>query len=713
MTDRAEPQGLDALFYPRHIAVIGASNRPLTIGHRIVHNLLSNGFTGEVSPVNPKATPILERTAYPSIGDVPGEVDLAHVIVKNKLVPQILQNCADKGVKVAVVNTSGFKEVGEEGAALEREIVEIGKRTGLRIFGPNCQGVMNTDPTVSLYSNFTFARMTPGHISMVCQGGGVAEVINNYFGMHGLGQRMYASNGNACDISIPEILEYYGDDPGTHVIVLHVESFADPQEFLERVAPVARKKPILALKSGTTEAGARAVSSHTGGLMAADTVTDVLFDRCGVLRFPSLAELCDTAQAFATQPVPRSNRVGMVTNAGSPAIIATDEAVSAGLKVPDLSDSSKALLADRLQAIASIANPIDMMATASGKEFDASLRALLEDPNLDSAVVCFMTPFFVETLGIADAIAAHASHTDKTLIAVAMTDPEGKPEWQETVARVRAAGVPVYYFPATAARVLHHMDRYRRLRDRPDHEPADPKVDLATAQAVLHEAPSQGFLPPRDVTALLTAYGIPLAREARAQTWDGVARAAREVGYPVVLKAEAPDLVHKTDAGAVVLDLSDESRLRAAFDRLRQDLKDNVADPNKLTFLVQQQLTEGVEVIVGGAKAPGLGSMVMFGLGGIHVELLEDVVFKLAPLAEAEADEMLDRIRAAPLLRGFRGQPPVDREALRTVLLRAARLLSDLPQIQELDLNPVVVSPEGGVTAVVDARVKVGRPGPE
>ncbi len=699
---------LDPLFFPKSIAVIGASDRPLTIGHRIVSNLLQKGFVGRVTPVNPKGTSILGLRSAPSILDVDGEVDLAHVIVKNSLVPQVLHQCADKGVKVCIVNTSGFKEMGPDGARAERKLVDLARERGLRLFGPNCQGVMNTDPAVKLYSNFTFADMWPGHISMVCQGGGVAEVINNYFGMHRVGTRMYASNGNACDISIPEILQYYGDDDQCHAIVLHVESFADPAQFLELVRPVAAKKPILALKSGTTPEGARAVSSHTGGLMAADTVTDVIFDRCNILRFGSLAELCEAAEAFATQPIPRGNRLGMVTNAGSPAIIVTDEAVGAGLAVPDLAEESKGALRKELQAIASIANPIDMMATASGPEFSVSLRTLLDDPNMDAAVVCFMTPFFVDTLSIADAIVEQAKRTDKTLIAVAMTNPEGKPEWREAVDRVRGAGVPVYYFPASAARVLYHMDRFRRLRERPEAAPPDLRVDTRRAADILDRATPgpEGFIPPEDVSDLLAAYEIPAALEGRGESWDEIKEAAARVGYPVVLKAEAPTLIHKTEANAVALNITGEAQLRAAHDRLLASL----GESHELSFLVQKYHARGVEVILGGVAAPDLGSMVMFGLGGVHVELFKDVLFGLAPLSSPEAETLIDGITAAPLLSGYRGAPPVDRTALVDLLLRVSRLLADHPRIWELDLNPVMLFPEGTRPAVVDARVKLGPP---
>jgi acyl-CoA synthetase (NDP forming) len=696
---------LDSLFRPRSIAVIGASNRTLTIGHRIPFNLLSHGFKGTVHLVNPKGGIILERPAFKSILDVPGEVDLVHLIVRNTLVAQALEDCAVKGVKTVIVNTSGFQETGPDGARLEMELVEIARRNGLRLFGPNCQGVMNTDPEVSLYSNFTFARMSPGHVSIVAQGGGVAEVINNYFGMNGVGQRMYASNGNACDISIPEIVEYYGDDDETHVIVLHLESFADPVEFLERVRAVAARKPVLALKSGTTEQGARAVSSHTGGLMQQDTVTDVLFDKCGVLRFTDLSELCEIAQAFATQKVPSGNRIGMVTNAGSPAIIVTDEAIRAGLRVPDLSPESKEFLKEKLQSIASIANPIDMMATAGGQEFGASLEALLNDPNIDAAVVCFMTPFFVDTLGIARSIEKLASVTNKTLIAVAMTNPDEKEEWRQTVEVVRRAGVPVYYFPEAAARVLYHMDRFRKMRDRKIHPAPRLDADRKSAEKLVTQAPlnTEGFMSAADVAALLELYGIPLVGERRARNLDEVRAAALELGYPVALKAEAPRLVHKTEAGAVLLNLYDEATLIEAVTQLIAKLDSY----EQLSWLVQRQVQSGIEVIVGGSRVHDLGAMVMFGLGGIYVEVFKDVVFKLAPLSLSEAEEMLSSIKSASLLEGARGCAAVDRRALADVLLRVSALLVDHPCIAELDLNPVFAFPQGTPPSVVDARIRI------
>lgn len=698
---------LDALFFPKGIAIIGASAKPLTIGNRVMVNLLRYGYPHPIHPVHPKVDEVLDHKAYKSILDVPDPIDLVHIIVRNTMVPKVLEDCAEKGVKVAIINASGFRETGPEGQELEDRIVAMGNDLGIRLFGPNCQGVMNSDPSVSLYSNFTFAQMNPGHVSVVAQGGGVAEVINNYFGMNAIGQRFYASNGNACDISIPEIIEYYGQDEQTHVIVLHVESFRDPEEFLEKVAPVAAKKPVLALKSGSTPEGAKAVSSHTGGLMAQDTSSDVLFDKCGVMRFSSLSELCETAAAFNGQPVPKGDSIGMVTNAGSPAIIVTDEAVKAGLRVPVLSAASTDTLKDKLQAIASIANPIDMMATATGDDFGLSLQVLLDDPGIDAAVVCFMTPFFVDTSSIAAAIEEKSKSSDKTIIAVAMTNPDEKPEWRETVKRVRAAGVPVYYFPEVAARVLSNMNRFRLLRDRPKAPVPDLGVDSKSAGELVDNArlSKDGFLGSQDVYDLLGLYGIPLAEQRFCSDFEQLKQAAAELGYPLVLKGDAPELVHKTDSGAVALGIEDEAMLAEAFGKMSEKL----SGFGDLGYVLQKQLPKGLEVIVGGARAMGSRNMVMFGLGGIHAEVFKDVVFKMAPVSNPEAEQMLGEIRSTALLDGVRGQAGVDKAALMDVLVRVSRLLADKPQIVELDLNPVLAYPDADKTSVVDARIRIQR----
>jgi acetyltransferase len=694
---------LDPLFKPRSVAIIGASARPYTIGHRILTNLMEHGFTGPLFPVNPKGGTIHNLMVYRSIIEIPSEVDLAHIIVKNTLVKPVLVDCAEKGVRVAIVNTSGFSETGPEGLALEEELVATARELGIRVFGPNCQGVMNTDPAVSLYSNFTFARMVPGHISILAQGGGVAEIINNYFGMNEIGTRMYASNGNASDISIPEILAYYGDDPETRVIVLHVESFRRPARFLEVAREVAHRKPILALKSGYTEEGARAVSSHTGGMMGRDTTSDILFERAGVLRFNDLTSLCETAKAFECQPVPRGPRVGIVTNAGSPAIVATDEVVRYGLVIPPLSDRSADVLREKLKGFAAVSNPIDMAATASAEEYGVSFKALLDDEGIDSVIVCFITPFFVDTEAIAREIARLAAEAEKTLLCVAMTNEN----WKDTVDIVKKAGVPVYYFPEAASQVLYQMERYRRLRDRPPGEPKSYPAEREAVDRILAEATimENGFLSGPDVNRILDAYGIPRVREGTAGNFEQLRPLAAGMGYPVVLKVMSREVVHKSDSGGVLLDIKDDPELKEAFDTLH-DRFGGLAD---VRYTVQEQVSGGVEVIVGAAGIGELGHSIMFGLGGIFVETLEDVTFRLAPISEADAGAMLDGIKASGILKGARGRPPVNREALVEILLRTSNLVAAHPAIAELDLNPVFAHPERDRTRVVDARIRIER----
>ena len=691
---------LDPLFKPRSIAIIGASARPLTIGHRILTNLMEHGFNGPLFPVNPKGGTINNLMVYSSIKDIPVDVDLVHIIVKNSYVKPTLIDCAEKGVKVAIVNTSGFREMGPKGEELENDLIETGKKYGIRIFGPNCQGVMNTDKDISLYSNFTFAKMYTGHISVLAQGGGVAEVINNYFGMNKVGTRMYASNGNAADISTSEILEYYGNDPETRVIVMHVESFRDPQGFLKAAKKVAAKKPILALKSGYTEEGAKAVSSHTGGLMGQDTTSDILFDKAGVLRFKDLTTLCETAKAFAGQPVPSGDNVGIVTNAGSPAIIATDEAVHLGLKVPELSDKSKVILKEKLKGFAAVANPIDMAATASADEYGASIKALLDDENIDSLIISFITPFFVNTQAIAMKIAELSKTTDKTIVCVAMTNEN----WNETVDIIKRASIPVYYFPEAASHVLAQMSNYRKLRERSSKMPEIFQVNKDKVSNIINTSTKpDGFLSDSETFSILKHYGIPTVKEQTVLSYEEMKKAAENIGYPVVLKINSDKVIHKTDSGGVILNIFSETELRNAHN----SMCDNFNSINDIKFTLQKQIEGGVEVIIGSSLAPDVGHSLMFGLGGVFVEVMKDVIFKLAPLSKADAYEMLNSIKAHEILNGVRGQKPLNKSALTEILYRISQMVLENPEITELDLNPIIVKPEQENTVVVDARIRV------
>jgi acetyltransferase len=690
--------GLDALFAPRAVAVIGASNRELTIGYRIIQNLLDFGYTGHIYPVNPKGGEIRGLKAYPSIVDTPDPVDVAHLVVKSTLVPECVRDCAKKGIKVVIVNTAGFREIGPEGAALEDQLVGLARQTGLRIFGPNCQGIINSDPAVRAYCNFTFTRPSPGHISIIAQSGGVGEIINQRITELGIGVRLYASNGNACDVSIPEIVEYYGADEQTRVIVVYIESLPDLRAFLEVATRVARHKPILAMKAGRTAAGAQAAASHTGGLMKQDTAIELIFEKAGVVSFRNIEDLCQSAIGFASQPVPAGNRVGMIANTGGPAIIATDELIENGMVLPPPSPPTVELLRDKLYPEASLNNPVDVLATAGPEHFAAALQALLADDAFDAIFLNFVTPFFVDTLGVAREIAAANRGSRKPIVATVMTEKHG---WAETLQVLRAAGVPTYDMPETGARVLAALGRYAAFLKRPtERPPCFADVDTARATAILAGATRDGHarLSAAEGYELLTCYAIPVARYRLAGNPAACLAAADELGYPVAVKVDALSIVHKTECAAVVLDIRDSAALRAHAERLFARFA--AAAPR---LLVQEHVPDGREVIVGAKEVPGLGHALLFGLGGIYVEVLKDVSVKLAPLSAGEAREMIESLRAYCVLAGARNQPGVDLPALVDILLRVSQTLIEQPAIRELDINPILAFPTGA--KAVDVRV--------
>jgi acetyltransferase len=692
--------GLDALFSPRAVAVVGASNRELTIGYRIIENLLDFGFGGPIYPINPKGGEIRGLKAYPSILDAPDPVDVAHIVIKNVHVPACVQDCAKKGVKAVIVNTAGFREIGEQGAALEEQLVNLAKSTGIRVFGPNCQGIINTDPAVRAYCNFTFTRPSPGHISIVAQSGGVGEVIHQRITELGVGVRQYASNGNACDVSIPEIIRHYGADQQTKVIVVHIESLPDPRNFLDAATQVCRGKPVLGMKVGRTSEGAKAVSSHTGGMVKQDTAIELIFEKAGVVSFRGLEELCQSAIGFAAQPVPAGNRVGLITNTGGPAIIATDELIEGGMVMPPLSEKAAAALREKLYPEASINNPIDVLATAGPEHFAAAIDALSEDQGIDAIFLNFVTPFFVDTLGVAKEIVAANRRSPKPIVATVMTEKQG---WAETLEVIREGGVPTYDMPETGARVLAAMGRYAALRNRPAQGPHSfSDVDSSGARSIIENArqAGQAYLSAAQGFDLLTCYGIPAAEYRSAGNIDECLAAAEDIGYPVVLKVDAETIVHKSDRGGVILDIREPDALGAGARQLAATFAE--ASPH---FLVQRQVAEGREVILGAKKMEGLGHIIMFGLGGIYVEVLKDVSFKIAPVSEYEAREMIQSLQGRQLLTGARGRTASDVTALVRIIQRVSQMLEENPEIRELDINPILALPRGA--RAVDVRVLI------
>ena len=693
-----ESVSLDQLFRPSSVAVIGASDKELSIGFRILYNLSTCRFRGPLYPVNPKVDRILDCKSYPSITAIPDEVDLAHIVLRNTMVPGILEECGKKGVKVVIINSAGFREIGSEGAALEDEVIGIAREYGMRVFGPNCQGVMNSDEAVCLYANFTFTPLRPGRISLIAQSGGVGEVINNRLYELGAGVRLYASNGNACDISIPEILRYMGRDEGTKVIVVHIESLSDPKAFLEAAREVTRKKPVLAMKSGRTEEGAKAVCSHTGMLLQQETTVQLIFKKAGVQHFTSHEDLCQTAVGFAAQPIPEGRSVGIITNTGGPAIIATDELIEAGLEIPSLSEQAESALRQELYPAASVSNPVDVLATGTPQHFAASLRTLLSEDSIHSVLLHFVTPFFVDCSAMAREIADVGRAAKKPILSVAMTNKE---MWSDTLRIIRDSGIPTYDFPETAARVLARMTAYGEFRTKAPVETSidEVEVDYERARKAIADK-KHGPMAACDVFSLLESYGIrPVAWRAASGAEEAVA-AAEEIGFPVVLKIDTPEVVHKSEACGVVLDIPDSKSMQLELERMR-----NRFESENRRFIVQRFKPGGIEVIAGAKAEPGLGHAIMFGLGGIYVEVLKDVSFSLAPLTPREADELLRAVRAFPLMEGFRGQEGADLDSLRDILMRLSKLVADFPQVKEVDLNPISAGGTREATVVLDARI--------
>lgn len=692
---------LDSLFNPKSVAVIGASTKELSIGNRVLKNLVDFGFKGAIYPVNPKADEVRGIKAYKSILDVPAEgIDVVHMVIPAKFVPQAFEDCGKKGVRNVIINSGGFSEIGPKGEAIEKAFLEVARKYGMRVLGPNCQGIINSDPQCRAYCNFTFTMPEPGFISIVALSGGVAEVIHQGFSAMGVGTRIYASNGNACDITIPEILRYLGNDEKTRVVVTYVEGLRDPQGFMQAVTEVAAKKPVLAMKAGRTKEGAKAAASHTGGLAKEDLATDLIFKKAGVLSFTDEGQLIRAAAAFATQPVPAGNRVGIITNTGGPAVIATDVLVAAGLEIPPLSEKTAAFLKEHLYPEASVHNPVDVLATGTAAHYRACLDAMMADDNFDAVLVNFVTPFFVDTDNIAREIVAVNQQGKKPIVCNLMTDTR---QWTETVRILKEGQVPCFALPSDAARALTALVHYRRLRTREIGQVRRfDDVDRKAAEDVLAAAHGAGHtvLSAAEVYGILEAYHLPLPAWEVAVDAATAESAAAKIGYPVVVKADAERIGHKSDMGGVAINLADGAAVRRTVEEMTRRL-----GADDLRFFVQQYLPGGREVILGAKAEPGLGHLIMFGMGGIYVEVLKDVVFNLTPVTSTEAREMINAIQLAPLLAGVRGEKGVDRAALAELIQRLSQLVTDLPQIQELDLNPTLAFETGAY--VVDARISL------
>ena len=700
----AATAAMRAFFEPGAVAVIGASRRRGTVSGELFHNLLAAGFNGPVYPVNPKASVVQSVVAYKSVLDVPGPVDLAVLVVPAPSVIQAAEECAAKGVRAIVIISAGFAETGPEGAQRQRELVAVCRAAGMRLIGPNCLGIVNTDPEVRLDATFGPIAPLPGRVGFLSQSGALGLAIIDYANALGLGLSSFVSVGNKADISSNDLLSFWEQDEQTDLVLLYLESFGNPRKFARIARRVARTKPVLAVKSGRSAAGARATSSHTGALLAASDVTvDALFDQAGVIRTDSLAELFDVASLLANQPIPAGRRVGIVTNAGGPGIMCADACEAGGLEVVQLSTRLQASLADGLPAEAAVANPVDMLASAPPGHYRRTVELVAASSEVDAVIVIFIPPLPADTAAVDQAVRdAAAAARSVPVLNVVMSSADPPPEGGD------GPRLPRYQFPEDAAHALVRAVEYGTWRQRPEGqvpELPDVRHDEAAAllAAALADGPGPRWLAPEEVARLLACYGVPIAEWRLAGSPEEAGAAADELGGPVALKAVAPRLVHKTEAHAVRLHLTGADQVRAAA----ADMAAAVAAEGYTAdgFLVQRMVGEGVELLVGVVNDASFGPVIACGAGGTAVELLKDVAVRITPLTDLDAAEMVRSLATYPLLDGYRGAPRADVAALEDLLLRVSALVEAHPTIAELDCNPVKVLPDGVV--VVDARVRV------
>jgi acetyl coenzyme A synthetase (ADP forming)-like protein len=693
----AASASMKVFFEPKSVAVIGAGRHRGQIGAEVFHNLVSAGFQGVVYPVNESARVVGSVRAYARVTEIPDEVDLAIVVVPASRVEAVIDDCIAKGVRGLVVITAGFGETGGEGRALEAAILEKVRGAGVRMIGPNCMGIINTDPEVALNATFSPVYPPAGRVAMSTQSGALGLAILDYARDLNIGISTFVSVGNKADVSGNDLVQYWAEDPRTDVILLYLESFGNPRNFGRIAKRIARSKPIVVVKSGRSQAGQRAASSHTGALASTDRAVDALFRQAGIIRTDTLEELFDAANLLAHQPVPRGRRVAILTNAGGPGILAADACEANGLELPTLTDATVSELRAFLPPAASVANPVDMIASAGPQDYQRAMRVLLADERVDALIVIFIPPLIAQAESVAAAIVEGAKSADGKPVIANFMSAKGAPEI--------LASIPSYSFPEAAAKALAKVTAYGEWRQRPAGVlPLFDNIHVDEARRIVEQALERGdgWLSPVELQDLFSAVGITMAQSRLVTRTDEAVKAARAIGYPVALKAVGPRILHKTEVGGVRLNLTNERQVRAACEELQERLGDELSG-----LIVQEMVTGGVEVVVGATLDPTFGPLVVYGSGGILVELLNDVAFRINPLTDVDVQDMLSEVKGTALLRGWRGKPAADEAALKELILRVSVLLEICPQIHEMDANPVKVLEQGAT--IVDARIRVAR----
>ncbi|MDA8126196.1 MAG: acetate--CoA ligase family protein [Deltaproteobacteria bacterium] len=707
---------LDAIFSPESVAIIGASNTPGKVGYDIFANVTRGGFKGTVYPVNPKAKSILSVKTFPTITSIPDTVDLAIIILPPTACEQAVADCIAKGVKGIVIVSAGFKEVGGEGVEIENRIVAMCRAAGVRLVGPNCLGVINPIGDVSLNASFAQRMPIPGNISFISQSGALCTSVLDYAADRDIGFSKFISIGNKADVDELDLLKYFHEDLNTAVIILYLEELRRGQEFIEAVKEITsghRPTPVLIIKSGRTSAGAQAAASHTGSLAGTEAVYDAIFTQAGIIRCDSIAELFDFANAFAykresalgkaQRKIPSGKRVAIVTNAGGPGILATDMTISSDLELAKLSPATVEALSKCLPATANIHNPIDVIGDATSERYEAALAAVMKDEGVDGALVILTPQSMTDALGTAEAVVRVARKTPKPILCSFM----GVVDVSAGVSYLQEHGYPVYKFPEDAAKALGALYKFSNWQNR-DHLPAFKMkpYDHAGAEKIIAGCLAAGKtkLGELDGLELLKCYGFNTLPTKLAKSESEAAQVAAEMGFPVVMKIVSPQILHKSDAGGVVVGVKTEAEAKAAFTKIMTNAKKFDSQAELIGVLIQKMAEKGEEVILG-MNRYAVGPLVMFGMGGIFVEVFKDVVFRMAPFDRDEAHAMVREIKGYKMFTGFRGRPKADVETIEKNLVCLSAMVARHPEIIEMDINPLLVHEEGKGATVADCRI--------
>ncbi|HUW19720.1 MAG TPA: acetate--CoA ligase family protein [Sedimentisphaerales bacterium] len=695
---------LESFFNPKSVAVVGASRQKGKVGHEILTNIIKAGYGGKVFPVNPQADVIEGLKCYPELESIGQAPALVIIVVPAKAVPPVMQQCARVGVRAAIIITAGFKEVGKEGRELEQQIIRIAKQGGIRIIGPNCLGVIV--PANKLNASFGADLPATGTIGYLSQSGALLTAILDMANSSGIGFSKLVSFGNKADVNELDIIKAFGSDPDTKVIAGYLESITDGNAFVREAERISHSKPILLMKSGGTAAGAKAASSHTGSLAGSEAAYEAGFERAGIIRCNSIRQQFGLARAFAAQPLPTGVKVAVITNAGGAGIIAADAIEREGLAFANLSPETTEKLAAKLPAAANLLNPVDVLGDALADRYEFALDVVIRDPDVDIVLVLLTPQAMTDAAGAAEAIVKVAQKSSaKPILACFL----GADKVEKGVNILREGNIPHYDSPHSAVTAIKVMTDYVRWRSRPKRVVKLFPVNRRKVEAIVERHLRQGVreIPESESKEILEAYGFVTPKGSIAATAEQAVNIAHQLGYPVVLKIWSPDILHKSDVGGVRLGLNSPGEVMDAFDLMMYRIPRKLPDANILGVLVQEMCKGGKEVILGTKRDPHFGPLMMFGMGGTMVEVLKDVSFYLAPLTAEEAGQMLINTKTYKMLEGVRGEEGVDIAVIAEGLQRLSQLVTEFPQIQEMDINPYVVGPEGTTPIAVDARISV------